>query len=121
MSGVEVNSVIDKLADKLAVPVGELMKLMPALGVKAFASLITSIVVLIICVSVGVFAIPSIHRAWYEGDNPLVAVGGVFFVGMLVVFSICALMGIVSDASSVTLWLYNPQAWALDYVLQMIR
>jgi hypothetical protein len=118
MSGVEVNAVIDKLADKLAVPAGKLMELLPAIGIKSVVGCVVATICLLIFVPIFLYATRRVE--WndngYNGDLPY------FLTGIFAaVVSLSSAAILIKTFSGVILWLYNPQAWALDYILQMIR
>jgi hypothetical protein len=123
MSGVEVNAVIDKLADKLAVPAGKLMELIPALGVKLIGAIFVYIGVLAVSALVFCVVFPRTYEAWTEvySGSSLWAVGGVFAIIAVLMAVAMAIFGLFCDIPNLILWFYNPQAWALDYILKMIR
>ena len=121
MTGVEVNAVIDKLADKLAVPAGKLMELLPALGAKTFGTLVMYVVVMAVSIFVVILVLPRTARAWADCDNELYAIGGGVVTILFLLSLVIALVGALDCLPSCILWLYNPQAWALDYILHMIR
>ena len=122
MTGVEVNAVIDKLADKLAVPAGKLMELIPAFGVKLIGGIVVYVLVLVVSALVWCVVFPKTYEAWNGCEGGVLwAVGGAFTLIADVSAVVIAIFGLFCDIPSLMLWLYNPQAWALDYILKMIR
>ena len=117
MSGVEVNAVIDKLADKLAVPAGKLMELLPAIGIKSVVVCVVATICLLISVPISFYAIRRVDwNGRVGGDLP-------YFLTVMfaTVVSLSSATVLIKAFSGAILWLYNPQAWALDYILHMIR
>lgn len=106
MTGSEVNAVIDHLADKLAIPAGKMMELLPAIGIKS----VTMTVAGLIGVVVG--GLLSLWGAWVEDE---------FFKILLITSGccmaiICTIVFMV-NLTDMVIWLSNPQAWALNYLL----
>lgn len=115
MTGQDVGFVIDKLADKLAMPAGKLMELLPMIGVRymweAAGMLLFALAMWVVAVG--------FWRAGNRKKGPRdeeICVPLYFISVCVAVFAIFATAGGVKMASSAAL-LYNPQAWALQYVL----
>lgn len=106
-----VNQVIDKLAEKLSLPAGKMMELLPAVGIRSVVECLFGVVVLVVGILCCRRAIKQLEEDNYDIDNKcavMVIVGSVFiFLGGIFAFL---------SASDTVLWVYNPQAWALSYI-----
>lgn len=109
-TAMQVNAVIDHIADKLAVPSAKLMELLPAMGV---VTLLKAVCFALI----GGFAVYKLIKfsrtIWRETRDE---------VGRFLGAGICALVAglifvcLVDWVAAAALWLYSPEAWAVRYV-----
>ena len=114
MNPESINSVIDHLAEKLAVPTGQLMAMLPRLGYKDLYALIT--VIIFFGVSVALCAV-FVNIAIKNCNESIwilpVSITGVVALTALAIFLI--------EFPNILFWLHDPQAWAFDYVLKMLH
>lgn len=97
-----VNAVIDHLAEKMAVPSAKLMELLPQIGIVDAMVFGIAVTVTLIALFVGILG-----ARW--GND------GVYIVSSIVGI-IAGFLAIAAFADAV-LWLYSPEAWALNYML----
>ena len=108
MNPEAINSVIDNLASKLAVPAAKLMEVLPNLGFKTaveFGLLLAFCVFGLFLIIVGIWA-----TKYYTEDCMCFVVMG----GIIVLVSFMIAPAVLPDF---LLWRNYPEAWALDYVL----
>ena len=115
MTGTEMNSVIDHLSAKLAIPAQELMKRLPTIGYKDFAVFVISGMAFLISLIVCITGIALSDREGKCGNAACVMalLGGAF----------TALTGaiVLINLPSALLWIHSPDAWALSYLLKMLK
>lgn len=134
MTAIEINAVIDNLSQKLCVPTGKMLELLPALGVREAASFLITFVIFCAllyisyqCCKHGTACRAKINKALENGDcdaaNRYDAQGKVMAVigFCAVVGAVFSFYGLASTLSNLILWFYNPQAWALGYVLDKLK
>lgn len=97
-----VNAVIDHLAEKMAVPSAKLMELLPQIGIADAMVFGIAVTVTLIALFVGILG-----ARW--GNDGVCIVSSI--VGIIAGF-----LAIAAFADAV-LWLYSPEAWALNYML----
>lgn len=111
MNAEAINSVIDNLAVKLAVPAAELMGAIPSFGVEDFTYFVLGGVLCIL--SAILFIVYAVAR-----DNENLH----FFSGLTA--SLCLFFGFLAvmlNLGSIVLWLYDPRAWSLRYLLHLFN
>lgn len=108
MNPETINSVIDNLANKLAVPAGKLMEVLPRLGYGKMTIVTTEVIFL--CVGLCFFLLGLIKKI----DNTSLPKIGVAII-------IISLLFLAFDFANLLFWLHDPEAWALDYMLKMLR
>ena len=116
MNPEAINSVIDNLASKLAVPAAKLMEVLPNLGFKTaveFGLLVAFLGFGLFLIILGIFAIRYVSE-----DYMLVAVGFVA-VGGIIIFVGFTCVAVVLP--NFLLWRNYPEAWALDYMFKMLK
>ena len=112
MNPEAINSVIDNLASKLAVPAAKLMEVLPNLGFKTaveFSLLVAFLGFGLFLIISGIFA----TRYVSEDYMCFVVVGGII---VLVSFMIAPAV-----LPNFLLWRNYPEAWALDYMFKMLK
>lgn len=114
MNPESINSVIDHLADKLAIPTGQLMAMLPRLGYKSAVTVIWFFFAMIVSGILTMFFL-HIYKKYPDSDTSVMLT-----VLFAVVTSVC-LLGTILLLPEALFWLHDPQAWALDYVLKMLR
>ena len=108
---MDYTAIIDQLAEKLAVPAGQLLTLLPQLAIRDVAELFLDVLL----VAIGVMLIFLSYKLRKQDmPNPPLAVSGGGLCAIGVIFITC-------DFSTGVLAITNPQAWALDYILRMIQ
>jgi amino acid transporter len=119
MSPEAINSVIDNLAIKLAVPAAKLMEVLPNLGFKTaveFGLLVAFFGFGLFLIILGILAARYLPEV-YE-DCPCFVVGFVVVGGIIILVSFMIAAAVLPDF---LLWRNYPDAWALDYVFKMLR
>ena len=113
MNPEAVNSVIDNLASKLAIPVGKLMEVLPRVGYKTVAPF----AILAVAFGLGIcLMVLGVYLMARFNDDEWASI--VFFgSGIIIVCLILSTMFI----PDYMLWRHDPEAWALDYVLKMLK
>ena len=112
MNPEAINSVIDNLASKLAVPAAKLMEVLPNLGFKTAVEF----GLLVACLGFGLFLI--ILGIWaikYVKEDYLcfVVMGGIMvFISFMIAPAVLP---------NFLLWRNYPEAWALDYMFKMLK
>ena len=112
MNPEAINSVIDNLARKLAVPAAKLMEVLPNLGFRTaveFGLLVAFLGFGLFLIILGIWATKYLK----EDYMCFVIVGGI-----IVFFSFMVALAVLPDF---LLWRNYPEAWALDYVLKMLK
>jgi len=112
MNPEAINSVIDNLANKLAVPAAKLMEVLPNLGFKTaveFGLLVAFLGFGLFLIILGILA----TRYFKEDFMCFVVMGGII---VLVSFMIAP--AVLPDF---LLWRNYPEAWALDYMFKMLK
>ena len=112
MNPEAINSVIDNLASKLAVPVAKLMEVLPNLGFRTaveFGLLVAFLGFGLFLIILGILA----TKYFKEDYMYFVVIGGII---VLVSFMIAP--AILPDF---LLWRNYPEAWALDYIFKMLK
>lgn len=112
MNPESINSVIDHLANKLVVPVAKLMEVLPNLGFRTaveFGLLVAFLGFGLFLIILGIWATKYLK----EDYMCFVIVGGI-----IVFFSFMVALAVLPDF---LLWRNYPEAWALDYVLKMLK
>lgn len=110
-----MNSVIDSLANKLAVPTSRLLEVLPRLGYKELWILIVEFSAFCLCVALTVLFI-HLSIKFDDVDKTLERWANIMFI-----LSIILLIMSFFDASGVVFWVHDPEAWALDYVIKILR
>ena len=113
MNPETINSVIDNLASKLTVPAGQLMEMLPRLGYKTFVPCAMLAGAAFLGAGLVVFGVFLAVR--FEDDNwcSLVIWGlGIMFF--------CLILSVLF-VPDYLFWRHDPEAWALDYMLKMLR
>ena len=112
MNPEAINSVIDNLASKLAVPAAKLMEVLPNLGFKTaveFGLLVAFLGFGLFLIILGILA----TRYLSEDYMCFVVVGGIIiFVSFMIASAVLP---------DFLLWRNYPEAWALDYVFKMLK
>ena len=112
MNPEAINSVIDNLASKLAVPAAKLMEVLPNLGFKTaveFGLLVAFLGFGLFLIILGILA----TRYLSEDYMCFVVVGGIIiFVSFMIALAVLP---------DFLLWRNYPEAWALDYVFKMLK
>jgi len=113
MNPEAINSVIDNLASKLAVPAGKLMEVLPRLGYKTF----TPCVMLAIgfCMGICLVVVGVYLVSGFENDSWCGFV--IWGFGIMI---ICLILSVLF-LPDYLFWRHDPEAWALDYMLNMLR
>ena len=120
MSPEAINSVIDNLASKLAIPVGKLMEVLPNLGFKTaveFGLLVAFFGFGLFLIILGILAARYLPEVYGE-DCLCFVVGFVVVGGIIILVSFMIAAAVLPDF---LLWRNYPDAWALDYVFKMLR
>ena len=105
-------AIIDQLAEKLAVPGGQLLALLPGIAMKDIGQFFAwSIATIILCRMMW-FASKRIAD-WEESAIAATIIAG---IGAIIT-GFCSLCMLPQALLAIT----NPQAWALDYILRMIQ
>ena len=116
MNPEAINSVIDNLASKLAVPAAKLMEVLPNLGFKTAVKF----GLLVAFLGFGLFLIISgILATRYLSEDYMCLVVGFVAVGVIIIFvSFTIAPAVLPDF---LLWRNYPEAWALDYMFKMLK
>ena len=102
-----ITATIDALVTKLAIPADRLFEILPRLGVgDMYMALVFGALTLLILLIMGVCA-------WKYADM------GFLFLG--IAFALIPLLITLSFAKDAYLWVTDPEAWALDYILSMFK
>ena len=112
MNPEAINSVIDNLASKLAVPVAKLMEVLPNLGFRTaveFGLLVAFLGFGLFLIILGILA----TKYFKEDYMSFVIVGG-----MIIFVSFMIAPAVLPDF---LLWRNYPEAWALDYMFKMLK
>ena len=112
MNPEAINSVIDNLAIKLAVPAAKLMEVLPNLGFRTaveFGLLVAFLGFGLFLIILGILA-----TKYSKEDYMYFVIMG----GIIVFFSSIIAPVVLPDF---LLWRNYPEAWALDYVLKMLK
>ena len=113
MNPEAINSVIDNLASKLAVPAAKLMEVLPNLGFKTaveFGLLVAFLGFGLFLIILGILA----TRYLSEDYMCFVVVGGIIIIFVSFMIALAVLPDFL-------LWRNYPEAWALDYVFKMLK
>ena len=113
MSPEAINSVIDNLASKLAIPVGKLMEVLPRIGYKTVAPLVILSVAfgLGICLMVlGIYLMARFNDDYWAN---------IMFLGLGIII-VCLILSPMFFPGYM-LWRHDPEAWALDYMFKMLK
>lgn len=113
-----VNNVINALSAKLAIPTHNLLKLIPNLGYKDYIAEIISLVIFVVSVIIAWCMFKKCDDENLQDDIRAVFITGFFTFAVIALFS---LLYFIFDLSSVIFWIVNPNAWALNYILNMIH
>jgi hypothetical protein len=119
MNPEAINSVIDNLASKLAVPAAKLMEVLPNLGFKTaveFGLLVAFFGFGLFLIILGILATRYLPE--YSEDCLCFVVGFVVVGGIIILVSFMIAAAVLPDF---LLWRNYPDAWALDYVFKMLR
>ena len=112
MNPEAINSVIDNLASKLAVPAAKLMEVLPNLGFKTaveFGLLVALLGFGLFLIILGILA----TRYLSEDYMCFVVVGGIImFASFMIALAVLP---------EFLLWRNYPEAWALDYMFKMLK
>ena len=112
MNPEAINSVIDNLASKLAVPAAKLMEVLPNLGFKTaveFGLLVAFLGFGLFLIILGIL----VTRYISEDYMCFVVVGGIIiFVSFIIAPAVLP---------DFLLWRNYPEAWALDYMFKMLK
>ena len=112
MNPEAINSVIDNLASKLAVPAAKLMEVLPNLGFRTeveFGLLVAFLGFGLFLIILGIWA-----TKYFKEDYMWFAVMG----GIIIFVSFMIAPAVLPDF---LLWRNYPDAWALDYVFKMLK
>jgi len=112
MNPEAINSVIDNLASKLAVPAAKLMEVLPNLGFKTaveFGLLVAFLGFGLFLIILGIWAI----RYFKEDSLCFVIIGGI-----IIFISFTIAPAVLPDF---LLWRNYPEVWALDYMFKMLK
>jgi hypothetical protein len=112
MNPEAINSVIDNLASKLAVPAAKVMEVLPNLGFRTaveFGLLLAFLGFGLFLIILGIWA----TKYFKEDCMCLVIVGGI-----IVFLSFTIAPAVLPDF---LLWRNYPEAWALDYIFKMLK
>ena len=113
MNPEAINSVIDNLASKLAVPAAKLMEVLPNLGFKTaveFGLLVAFLGFGLFLIILGILA----TRYLSEDYMCFVVVGGIIIIFVSFMIALAVLPDFL-------LWRNYPEAWALDYVFKILK
>jgi len=112
MNPEAINSVIDNLASKLAVPAAKLMEVLPNLGFKTaveFGLLVAFLGFGLFLIILGIWA----TKYFKEDYMRFVVMGGIIiFVSFMIAPTVLP---------DFLLWRNYPEAWALDYMFKMLK
>ena len=114
MTEKEINMVIDVLSTKLSVPASKLMGIISHIGLKDFVGFVFSLTLLIISIAWFVFSWRKFARSRYDSDRFDVVLFSFFFV-IVMSFIVIITLG------SVVLWVCYPDAWALNYIVNILK
>ena len=117
MDATQINSVIDHLAEKLAIPVGKLMEIIPRLGLKNGYNLLVSLVVMAICIGLLIAFIYYGRESYVDFDEP----GILIVISMLLIAIIGFTIYLLVILPDFLFWYSDPEAWSLDYILNHLR
>lgn len=112
MNPEAINSVIDNLASKLAVPVAKLMEVLPNLGFRTaveFGLLVAFLGFGLFLIILGMWT-----TKYFTDDYMCFVVMG----GIIVLVSFMIAPAVLPDF---LLWRNYPEAWALDYIFKMLK
>lgn len=108
-----ITATIDALAAKLAIPADKLFELLPRVGVKQAYIFHIALAVFVVALVIALVLLV----AAYMTENEVVGfISGCFFVVVII-----ALITIVATVVDYFFWKNEPEAWALDYILQMFQ
>ena len=113
MSPEVINSVIDNLAIKLAVPAAKLMEVLPRIGYKTVAPIVILAVAfgLGICLMVlGIYLMARFNDDYWAN---------IMFFGLGIII-VCLILSPMFFPGYM-LWRHDPEAWALDYMFKMLK
>ena len=111
-----INSVIDNLASKLAVPAAKLMEVLPNLGFKTaieFGLLVAFFGFGLFLIILGILA-----TRYLSEDYMCFVVGFVTVGGIIIIVSFAIAPAVLPDF---LLWRNYPEEWALDYMFKMLK
>ena len=112
MNPEAINSVIDNLASKLAIPAAKLMEVLPNLGFRTaveFGLLVAFLGFGLFLIILGIWA----TKYFKEDSMCFVVVGGIIiFVSFMIAPAVLP---------DFLLWRNYPEAWALDYMFKMLK
>ena len=112
MNPEAINSVIDNLASKLAVPAAKLTEVLPNLGFKTaveFGLLVAFLGFGLFLIILGIWT----TKYFKEDSMCFVIIGGI-----IIFISFTIAPAVLPDF---LLWRNYPEAWALDYVFKMLK
>lgn len=114
MNPEAINSVIDNLASKLAVPVAKLMGVLPRIGYKTVAPLVILAVVFWLGICLMILGVYLMAR--FNDDEWMDIM---FFLGLGIII-VCLILSSMFFPDYI-LWRHDPEAWALDYMFKMLK
>lgn len=102
-----ITATIDALVTKLAIPADKLFEILPRLGVGDMYMTLVFGGLTLLCLLIGGVC------AWIYADKAFLFIGmGFAFIPLLITLSF---------AKDAYLWVTDPEAWALDYILSMFK
>lgn len=124
MDAEGINSIIDNIALKLKVPAEKLIETIPSFAIMNIAMLCLGIFLLFLAVVMIPVAIKIAkreeeYRRNTHWTNTLYLSDGIGWA--IAPIAAVSLILIGMNLGSVVLWLYNPQAWAVKYILDIIK
>lgn len=111
MNAEVINTVIDSLALRLAVPAQELLAVIPSFVIIDMAALSVGIVCFVIALVLALCT----AKILMSGGDPFPQLMGCLGTGLIAL----PLIGV--SLGSVVLWLHSPKAWAIRYILQVLK
>jgi len=114
MTPEAINQVVDHLADKLAIPTGKLLEILPRLGYKSVVTVIWCFFTMLVS---GILLMFFIRMYEKHTDSDML----IIMVALCAVVASACILGMLFMLPDALFWLHDPQAWALDYVLKLMR
>jgi len=114
MTPEAINQVVDHLANKLSIPAGKLLEMLPRLGYKSVVTVIWFFFTMLVS---GILLMFFIRMYEKNTDSDM----SIIMVALCAVVASACILGMLFMLPDALFWLHDPQAWALDYVLKLMR